>query len=1037
MLTALARPAAGLLLALLVPALLPAQSPAPGNALQRIIDAGLARGESVIRIPAGRYEVHPTKGTHLRLHGLKDVTIEAAGVEMICKETTLAVHLKDCSNVRIHGLTIDYDPLPFTQGRIVEISPDRKAHTIEIMDGFPAAESAYFFKHSIYTAEGELRFGNYFQYQLEVLPNQRLKVFALSPRVDGGEQLGDIVVVSARHLKGSYTPHAIVVEDSRATVLEGIRLYSSPCFGFFERGSSGSVYRNCVVDRRAGRVHSLNADAFHSKHAEVGPQIIGCSAMWMGDDAINICGDYYLVAAGRGRELRILSPREMHIRAGDSLQLVTAGGERLEDARAVDVQRLGEIETEDEDLIETLPLHRKVKAAFRHAYALTLDREVALPPGSAVASNQRMGNGFSVQAGQFGHNRSRGILIKASEGRISGNKLVNSHLQAIKIAPEFEWLESGFSRNVTVEDNEIIDPKREAILIKGVRTHPGHENLAVQNNVVRTRVSPAIRIEAVKGGRVAGNDVRQPDGSPLAGAVAVKYSEGVEITPAVAAAGGARPNILLCILDDASYPHLGAYGTTWVSTPHIDRLAKGGILFQNAYTPNAKCGPSRATVLTGRHSWELEQIGNHTAIWPENRYRTFYEALAQQGYHTGWTGKGWAPGIIENGARRLLTGTEYNQLRQTPPVEGISDVTYPANFARFLDDNPESKPWAFWLGIHEPHRPYTHGAALTKGGKKPADIDRVPAFWPDNEVVRTDMLDYAYELEYADDQLGQILKILEERGQLENTLIVVTADNGMPFPRSKGLGYEYSSHLPLVMMWRAGIRNPGRSETALVSFVDFAPTFLKVAGVEPAKSGMAPPSGRDLLEILHDTPRTQDRSYVLLGQERHDYGRPGNQGYPIRSIIQDGYLYLHNFKPDLWPAGNPETGYLNTDGSPTKTVILNLRRQGTDTRYWQLNFGKTPREQLYHIATDPECMINLAGLPRYADLRQALKVRLFAELAKQGDPRVVGPDGDIFDRYPWAPKNAYDFYERFVAGEIKRYQTGWVEPTDYETDFKE
>jgi hypothetical protein len=206
-----------------------------------------------------------------------------------------------------------------------------------------------------------------------------------------------------------------------------------------------------------------------------------------------------------------------------------------------------------------------------------------------------------------------------------------------------------------------------------------------------------------------------------------------------------------------------------------------------------------------------------------------------------------------------------------------------------------------------------------------------------------------------------------------------------------------------------------------------------VAGVDTARSGMVPPSGRDLLEILEDTGRTQDRSYVILGQERHDYGRPGNQGYPIRSIIKDGYLYLHNFKPHLWPAGNPETGYLNTDGSPTKTVILNLRRQGADSRYWQLNFGKNPQEQLFHLAVDPECMIDLAGLPDYAGRKQALKEQLFAELARQGDPRIVGPDGDIFDRYPWAPKNAFDYYERYMAGEITRYQTGWVNPTDYET----
>ncbi|HSH09657.1 MAG TPA: sulfatase [Oceanipulchritudo sp.] len=496
---------------------------------------------------------------------------------------------------------------------------------------------------------------------------------------------------------------------------------------------------------------------------------------------------------------------------------------------------------------------------------------------------------------------------------------------------------------------------------------------------------------------------------------------------------GLRPNILFCIMDDASYPHMGAYGTDWVQTPAFDRIAAEGILFQNAYTPNAKCAPSRASVLTGRNSWQLDQIGNHLAVWPEQRYITAFEALGNNGYHAGWTGKGWAPGIIEKGAERLLTGKEYNAIRTNPPTAEISNKHYSANFQQFLDDNEQGKPWVFWFGPHEPHRFYTYGSGAEIGGKQLSDIDKVPAFWPDNTVVRNDMLDYAFEIEYADQQLGEILKILEERGQLDNTLIVVTADNGMPFPRCKGLEYEYSNHLPLAIMWKAGIRNPGRSESGFVSFVDFAPTFLKVAGVDWASSGMEPTSGKDLVEIFEDSYRKQDRSYILLGQERHDYGRPGNQGYPIRSIIRNGFLYMHNFKPDLWPAGNPETGYLNTDGSPTKTVILNMRREDADSHYWQLNFGKNPQEQLYHIAVDPECLVNLASREDYLPLKESLRAQLFADLARQGDPRVVGPDGDVFDRYPWSEGDtAKDFYERYMAGQIKEYQTGWVEPTDYE-----
>lgn len=494
-----------------------------------------------------------------------------------------------------------------------------------------------------------------------------------------------------------------------------------------------------------------------------------------------------------------------------------------------------------------------------------------------------------------------------------------------------------------------------------------------------------------------------------------------------------RPNILFCILDDASYPHMGAYGTDWVKTPAFDRLADEGILFQNAYTPNAKCAPSRANVLTGRNSWQLDQIGVHAAVWPKDRYTTYVEALAENGYAVGWTGKGWGPGIIEDGADRSLTGKEYNDIRLSAPTPSISNKDYAANFREFLNDSKgDGQPWCFWYGAHEPHRRYQYGSGVKVGGKDTADIDQVPAFLPDNETIRNDMLDYAFEIEYADQQLAKMLQMLEETGQLDNTLIVFTADNGMPFPRSKGFEYEYSNHMPLAIMWKAGIRNPGRTETGFVSFVDFAPTFLKVAGVDWEDSGMAPTSGKDLVEIFEDGYRRQDRSYVILGQERHDYGRPRNQGYPVRSIIRDGFLYIHNFKPDLWPAGNPETGYLNTDGSPTKTFILNLRREGIDTRFWELNFGKQPAEQLYHIAVDLDCLVNLADDQEYQELRQSLKEQLFRDLALMEDPRVVGPDGDVFDSYPFNKPGSENFYERYMSGEIKEFQTNWVEPTDYE-----
>ena len=494
-----------------------------------------------------------------------------------------------------------------------------------------------------------------------------------------------------------------------------------------------------------------------------------------------------------------------------------------------------------------------------------------------------------------------------------------------------------------------------------------------------------------------------------------------------------RPNILFCIADDASFPHMGAYGCSWINTPGFDRVAREGILFNRAYTPNPKCAPSRASILTGRNSWQLEEAGNHVCYFPE-KFKTYPEALAENGYFAGYTAKGWAPGVPGeiNGKMRELTGIPFNERKTTPPAEFITDNDYAANFIDFLDSKPEDKPFCFWYGSREPHRKYEFEAGIKKGGKKISDIERVFSFWPDNDTVRTDMLDYAYEIEYFDQHLQSMLTTLEERGELDNTLVIVTADNGMPFPRIKGQEYEHSNHLPLAVMWKNGIKNPGRVIDDFVNFIDFTPTYLELAGIDEKKSGMQPVEGRSLTDRFYSDISGKinpERDHILIGKERHDIGRPNDTGYPIRGIVKDDFLYIKNFEVSRWPAGNPETGYLNCDGSPTKTEILQLNRQSKTREYWDLAFGKRPEEELYNIKSDAECMNNLAGMPEYRELKTALQEQLFAELKQQGDPRMFG-NGHVFDEYVFADEKTRNFYERFMNGE--KIEAGWVSDSDFE-----
>ncbi|MBI1177760.1 sulfatase-like hydrolase/transferase [bacterium] len=496
----------------------------------------------------------------------------------------------------------------------------------------------------------------------------------------------------------------------------------------------------------------------------------------------------------------------------------------------------------------------------------------------------------------------------------------------------------------------------------------------------------------------------------------------------------APPNILFAIADDQSFPHAGAYGTTWVKTPAFDRVAREGLLFTHAYTANAKCAPSRACIITGRNSWQLKAAANHVPFFPPE-FKSYPEALKEHGWFVGCTAKGWAPGVANDadGKPRQLTGRPFNARKNKPPTSGISRIDYAANFEDFLNAAPPGKPWCFWYGATEPHRGYEYQSGAKKGGKHTTDIDHVPAFWPDNDVVRNDLLDYAFEIEWFDLHLGRMIKLLEERGLLDNTLIVVTADNGMPFPRVKGQEYEMSNHLPLAIRWPKGIKNPGRVIDDYVSFIDFAPTFVEVAGLKWSDTGMAPSPGRSLTDIFNATTGglvNPARDHVLIGKERHDVGRPNDWGYPIRGIVKDGLLYLENFETNRWPAGNPETGYLNTDGSPTKTEILNAHRADKLDLHWTQAFGKRPGEEMFDVRTDRECLVNVAGLPAYAAVRESMREQMIAELKAQGDPRMFG-QGHVFDDYPYADARTRDFYNRFMNGE--KINAGWVNKSDFET----
>ncbi len=470
------------------------------------------------------------------------------------------------------------------------------------------------------------------------------------------------------------------------------------------------------------------------------------------------------------------------------------------------------------------------------------------------------------------------------------------------------------------------------------------------------------------------------------------------------------PNILFAIADDQSYPHASAYGQVTFQTPVFDSIAAMGILFNNAFVAAPQCSPSRAAILTGRNIWQLEEAGTHSSYFPK-KFPVFTNALEGAGYFIGFTGKPWGPGNFKDaGWQRNPVGPEYNSKKLSPPTSGISKTDYAGNFKTFLSEKPADKPFFFWYGGQEPHRDYEEGSGAAAGlnGKGLT----IPGFLPNSNRVQNDLLDYALEIEWFDKQLGKMLQMLAAVGELENTIVVVTADNGMPFPYAKANLQEFGVHVPLAMCG-PGIKGNHRKADDLVSLVDLAPTFLDLANVKH----IAGITGKTLMPILTSNKSgliDADRKYVLTGRERHTHARPDNTGYPARSIRTQDYLFIENFKPERWPAGDPPPavqasiegdknmkpiveGYEDIDGSPTKSFMIKNQTSWPDQ--FKLGFSRRSSFELYDIKNDPWCLHDLSGRTDMKAVLNKLKKELENNLLAQGDPRMTGT-GDVFDSYP-------------------------------------
>jgi uncharacterized sulfatase len=512
------------------------------------------------------------------------------------------------------------------------------------------------------------------------------------------------------------------------------------------------------------------------------------------------------------------------------------------------------------------------------------------------------------------------------------------------------------------------------------------------------------------------------------------------------------PNILFCFADDWGYyascfadPEVPGVNDC-LHTPAMDRLAEEGVSFNHAYVTVPSCTPSRAAVATGCYFWRAGESAMMGARgdWegvddPRKELPGFGTLLQDRGYHLGRTYKTlnslWFPGkVYQDNGREFC---DYSQTVEAAPSleEGHEMLKQEvlANFQDFLQDREEGQPFCYVWGPHNPHRPWNNGSGKNIWGIEPDCLKgKMPGHLPDVPVLREDFADYLGEVQAFDRGVEYLVEELKRLGEYENTIIVLSGDNGIPgFPKGKANLYDFGVRAPLIIRW-GDIKYTGRKLDDFVNLIDLAPTFLEAAGVEVPETM----DGKSLLPLLMSKKEgliNKERDHAIVGIERHGY-REGNLPYPVRAIHTKDFIYIHNFKPDRSPIGfddrnfKPEHLPARIDGSqfsiesqmtyeyledyanqrrcivlsgmdngPAKAWFVTNRNTPEYAKYYEMGFGLRPQEELYDLRKDPDQLNNVAEDNEYAEVKAKLSKQLMQVLENTNDPRLT----DAFDFPPY------------------------------------
>ena len=455
------------------------------------------------------------------------------------------------------------------------------------------------------------------------------------------------------------------------------------------------------------------------------------------------------------------------------------------------------------------------------------------------------------------------------------------------------------------------------------------------------------------------------------------------------------PNFVLIIADDMAWDDSTPYGHPTIRTPNLERLAREGMRFDQAFLTISSCSPSRASILTGRYP---HATGAEELHWPVPADQiTFVEKLKENGYWTAAAGK-WHlgdavrdrfdeireadPSGFQLPAGKAGASGKFEETQEGEARSGCAD------WAPLLKDRPRDKPFFLWLASLDPHRDYQPNAI-----EKPHDPEdvRLAPYHPDTASVRKDYALYYDEISRLDKYVGKVLAELEAQKVVDNTLVLFLSDNGRPFPRDKTTLYDSGIRTPWIVRWPAKIK-AGSVCGRLVSSIDIAPTFLGLAGISDLGETFA---GRNFAPLLED-PKWAIREFIFAEKNWHDYEDHA------RAVRNERYKYIRNDCEDL-----PLTPPADAVRSLTCLSMKQLRDAGGLLPHQRAVFQETrPREELYDVIADPHELKNLADDPGHASVLRSMQQALKEWERRTGDRVPDLRTADEFDRETGLPTAA-------------------------------